>query len=94
MTTKGCDRVAKFQDRLVHLRLEKKMNQSQLAEAMGLSRSAISMYETGRREPDFETLELLADFFNVSIGYILGKTDDPINYDDGDLIANIPSKMD
>ena len=32
------------------------------------------MYETGAREPDFETLELIADFFNVDIDYLIGRT--------------------
>ena len=38
------------------------------------TRSTIGMYETGAREPDFETLETIADFFNVDIDYLLGRT--------------------
>lgn len=43
------------------------MTQEDLAKAIGQSASSITMYETGRREPDFETLEALADAFNVTL---------------------------
>ena len=49
--------------------------QQELADKLGISRSRIGMYETGAREPDFETLEIIADFFNVDIDYLLGRTD-------------------
>ena len=48
--------------------------QQELADKLGISRSRIGMYETGAREPDFETLEIIADFFNVDIDYLLGRT--------------------
>lgn len=48
--------------------------QQELAEKLGISRSTIGMYETGAREPDFETLELIADFFNVDTDYLIGRT--------------------
>lgn len=44
---------------------------------MGLSRSALAMYETGKRHPDFETLELFADFFNVDMNTLLGCSSAP-----------------
>ena len=47
--------------------------QQELADKLGISRSRIGMYETGAREPDFETLEIIADFFNVSTDYLLGR---------------------
>lgn len=50
------------------------LTQSQMAEQLGISRSTIGMYETGAREPDFETLEKIADFFNVDIDYLIGRT--------------------
>lgn len=50
------------------------LTQVQIAEKLGISRSTIGMYETGAREPDFETLELIADFFNVDIDYLIGRT--------------------
>ena len=51
--------------RIRTLRLSNNMTQADLANALNQSQSSITMYETGRREPDFETLEALADIFNV-----------------------------
>lgn len=44
-----------------------------MADKLGISRSAIGMYEKGEREPNFETLELIADTFNVDMNFLLGK---------------------
>ena len=51
--------------RIRTMRLSRGMTQADLAKAINQSQSSITMYETGRREPDFETLEALADVFNV-----------------------------
>ena len=64
-----------FAARLKQLREESNLNQSDLARIIGVSRSAIAMYERGEREPDFETEEALADFFNVPIDYLRGRQD-------------------
>ena len=64
-----------FKERIKTLRLEKNLTQDELAKATGLSRSAIGMYESGSREPNFETLEVLADFFNVDMNYLLGRSE-------------------
>ena len=65
----------KFNERLKELRLSRELTQEEFAKRIGISRSAVGLYETGKREPDFETLELFADFFNVDMNYLLGKTD-------------------
>ena len=65
----------KFNERLKELRLSRELTQEEFAKRIGISRSAVGMYEKGKREPDFETLELFADFFNVDMNYLLGKTD-------------------
>ena len=57
------------------LRLSMGLTQEELASKLNISRSRIGMYETGSREPDFETLELIADFFNVDMDYLLGRTE-------------------
>lgn len=49
------------------------LTQQQMADKLGISRSAIGMYEKGEREPNFETLELIADTFNVDMNFLLGK---------------------
>ena len=64
-----------FSDRIVSLRKLNKWSQVELASKMGITRSALSMYELGKRNPDFETLESFADWFNVDIDYLLGKSD-------------------
>lgn len=53
------------------LRAKKGITQAELAEALGVGKSTISMYEVGAREPDFETLESIADYFNVSLMYLV-----------------------
>ena len=61
-----------FKDMLKYLRNRDKLSQSELAEKLGVAKSTISMYEVGKREPDFETLEAIADFFNVDMNFLLG----------------------
>ena len=56
-----------FKDELKKLRLQKGWTQERLAEIMGVGKSTISMYENGNRTPDFETLEEIADIFNVDL---------------------------
>jgi transcriptional regulator with XRE-family HTH domain len=66
-----------FSDRLKTLRLRDELSQQQLADELKISKSSISMYERGEREPSFEILETFADFFNVDMNYLTGWTDDP-----------------
>ncbi|MCT4563048.1 MAG: helix-turn-helix domain-containing protein [Maledivibacter sp.] len=60
---------------LKQLRNERKLTQRQLAKLLNLSPSTIAMYETGQRKPDFQILQKIADFFDVSTDYLLGRTD-------------------
>lgn len=64
---------------LKQLRSRDDITQLELANAIGVSRSAIGMYESGEREPDFETMEAIADYFNVSMDYLHGKSNNPKN---------------
>ena len=63
-----------FQNVFRQLRLSSNLTQYEMAEKIGISRSTIGMYETGAREPDFETLEKIADYFNVDTDFLLGRT--------------------
>lgn len=63
-----------FNNIFKRLRIAAGLTQEELAQKLGITRSRVGMYETGKREPDFETLELIADFFNVDIDYLLGRT--------------------
>lgn len=59
--------MAFYSDKLKQLRKEKGLTQRELAEKLGLGKSAIGMYESGKRTPEFETLEMICDFFNVNM---------------------------
>lgn len=63
--------------RLKELRKKKNLTQLQLALALNMNQNSISRYETGAHEADYATLALFADFFHVSIDYLLERTDDP-----------------
>lgn len=60
------------QNRIAELRKKKKLSQAQLAKETGLTRQAVSLYEIGKREPKLETWIKLADFFDVSVSYLQG----------------------
>lgn len=68
--------MSSFSDMLIYLRKRNKLSQQELADKVGVARSSIGMYETGKREPDFETLEIFADYFNVNMDTLLGKASD------------------
>jgi transcriptional regulator with XRE-family HTH domain len=57
--------------------LRGKRTQEEIANQIGISRARYSHYENGRSEPDAETLQKLADTYNVSVDYLLGRTDSP-----------------
>lgn len=63
--------------RLKQLRKQKNISQLKLAMDLGLNQNSISRYENGEREADYATLIALADYFNVSIDYLLCRTDNP-----------------
>ena len=71
-----------FAIRLKKLRIDKQLTQDELAPRLGISRSTLGMYETGKREPDFETLETIADFFNVNMDYLIGNSDIPYAWEE------------
>ena len=66
--------MGEFQNIFRQLRLSASLTQNDIAKRIGISRSTIGMYETGAREPDFKTLEKIADYFNVDTDYLLGRT--------------------
>lgn len=66
--------MANFGSILKNLRVSRDITQEQLASMLGVSRSAIGMYETGGRQPDFEMMEAIADIFNVDMDYLMGRS--------------------
>lgn len=63
--------------RLKELRKEKNISQLKLALDLSMNQNTISRYETGEREADYKTLIKIADYFNVSIDYLLERTENP-----------------
>ncbi|MGB2870311.1 helix-turn-helix domain-containing protein [Psychrobacillus psychrotolerans] len=61
-----------FHERLKDLREKENITREHLAKALDITYSALSKYETGKREPDFDLLQKLATYFNVTTDYLLG----------------------
>lgn len=66
-----------FGQRLKELRKSKRLTQQQLADIFFLNKSSISRYENDSQLPENEQLQKLADYFNVSIDYLLGRDENP-----------------
>ncbi|MDA7028652.1 helix-turn-helix transcriptional regulator [Bacillus sp. CLL-7-23] len=60
-------------DRLRELRESRKLTQDKLAEVLGISRGTYAHYEINKRKPDYDTLIQIAEFFEVTVDYLLGK---------------------
>lgn len=69
-----------FSKRLRQMRERRRISRAIMSELCGLSKSMISKYERGEREPKLETLIVLSDFFDCSIDYLVGKTNYPGKY--------------
>lgn len=69
-----------FGKRIVELRKKRGLTQAELAKSIGISRSALSLYEIEKREPDIDTLGKLSALFKVPVGYILGKEQEITDY--------------
>jgi transcriptional regulator with XRE-family HTH domain len=69
-------------DKIAALREKRGLTQEDLAAKIGISRASLSHYEKNRRDPDYTTLTKLADYFRVSVDYLLGRTDDPSSISD------------
>lgn len=67
--------------RLKELRKKRNLSQIKLSMELNMNQNTISRYENGIRQADYQTLIIFADYFNVSIDYLLGRTNNPqINY--------------
>ncbi|MCU6798033.1 helix-turn-helix domain-containing protein [Paenibacillus sp. WQ 127069] len=67
-------------DRLTKMRNNLNKTQQDMANYLGITRPAYTAYESGNRKPDYATLEKIADFFDTSTDYLLGRTDEPTPY--------------
>ncbi len=66
-----------YGERFKKLRKERKVPQQQLADVMGVKLRAYQFYETETHEPGIQSLIALADFYDVTIDYLVGRTDTP-----------------
>lgn len=73
--------MADFKEMLKYLRKREGLSQAELASRLNLSPATISMYEVGLREPNFETEEAIADYFNVDLNTLRGKDYEMLMYD-------------
>lgn len=75
-------------DMIRFYRKSRNLSQARLAEMIGSSTSRIGMYETGKREPNMDTIEALADAFNIKIRDLIPDDDAPITEDAFDAVRN------
>lgn len=66
-----------FSERLAILQKERRLAKKDVYQGVGLTKTAYYFYETGKREPSASSLTKLADFFNVSIDYLVGRSNNP-----------------
>lgn len=83
-----------FSQTLAALRRERGLTQAELASRLGISKSAVSMYERGNREPDFKLLEQMADFFGVGVNVLLGRENAELVNGDAELTAYLEELRD
>lgn len=69
-----------FSERLKELRIARNLTQKQVYEAVNMSPIGYQRYEYGDREPAYQNLLALADYFNVSLDYLCGRSDDPTRH--------------
>ena len=69
-----------FQTRLTNIRRSKGFTQKQVADGLGISEVGLQNYENGRRKPAFDVLIALADFYDVSLDYLVGRSDEPARH--------------
>lgn len=81
--------MSKFPERFKQLRLGRSLTQQNVADFLKISKSSVNMYERGEREPGIQTLETIADFFNVDMDYLIGSSDTPNRAVEETLKANL-----
>lgn len=81
-----------FAMRLKKLREQKRINQTELANLLKVSNGSISKWERGDRQPDYETLENIADTFNVTIDYLLGRSDSKQEFNESQMNFSTPQE--
>jgi len=84
-----------YGERLKALRSTMGLSQQELAHELNINRSTYARYELKQTQPDFETLQKIADFFNVTVDYLLGRSDHPDKLGWGNLTeTDVAKRMD
>ena len=78
-----------FSERLKELRTGRRISQERLAKQLNYGYTAIANYESGRNEPSLGDLRRIADFFDVSTDYLLGRTDDQYSHKNLELYKRL-----
>lgn len=68
------------------LRKQHKLTMKELGDIIGVAESTISLYENGKRQPDYTTLQKIANYFHVSVDYLLGRDDNLDRYPNEDIV--------
>ncbi|MCJ7988914.1 helix-turn-helix domain-containing protein [Priestia sp. OVS21] len=66
-----------FNKRLLELRKDKNKTQEDMSKILGVHRGTYANYEKGNRQPDFDMTKKIADYFDVTVDYLIGRTNDP-----------------
>lgn len=69
--------MTKFPERLRQLREERGVSQAVVSKELGVSRYTVYSYEKGKTDPTLDSLVILADYFDVTLDYLLGRSDEP-----------------
>jgi transcriptional regulator with XRE-family HTH domain len=72
-----------FAERLRELRKAARLTQVQFSAEFNISNGTVAMWETGKREPDFSTVISIADFFGVTVDYLIGHDEEPASQKGG-----------
>ena len=82
-----------FKDMLKYFRMREGLSQAELADKLGISPSAVSMYEVGKREPDFETEEKIADYFNTDLNTLRGRDNETPISSSKSVVINVLGRV-
>lgn len=82
-----------FHARVKELRKEKGITQSQFALEIGVTKGTVSTWERGARKPEPHTVQAMADYFNVSVPYLLGYSDNRLNYQPACINEGLTQKL-
>lgn len=72
--------MGKINERIKTLRLSSNLTQNQVAQVLGVAEVSVQRFEYGTSRPSLDNLIILADYFNVSLDYLVGRSDDPKRY--------------